>query len=310
MFNDGGEYLFGRFGFDDAHAAAQSFLLFTANTYFDRTTLSGLNKTLRKPETDEERFQRELREGWDFSGLELIKRMDAPNNDPTILQLSQKRPPESILVGPYDLSDHILRAQDIESLRQSPRHFYDQLQEQLRNRCANIADFHPVPQLLPFAESQKDAGCDLLNELTLTWLDQVVLPHTSSCSTLAVAAEALFPHHTANVGQNTLDMNLYEKFTEGPCQRPSPEFDSEHVEERIKDFLQVRSGDDSMVFDGECIAGSCRVISYLIVELLEISTQSCSLSGIVPSNVRMSLYNDPEMMSVMQYCYVFWKGRN
>jgi hypothetical protein len=38
MFFPGGEYMFGRFGFDEPRTAARSFLFFTTHTYFTRTT--------------------------------------------------------------------------------------------------------------------------------------------------------------------------------------------------------------------------------------------------------------------------------
>lgn len=37
-----GEYMFGRFGFDDDRTAARSFLFFTANTYFTQTVIESL----------------------------------------------------------------------------------------------------------------------------------------------------------------------------------------------------------------------------------------------------------------------------
>jgi hypothetical protein len=68
----GGEYMFGRFGFDDDRATANSFLFFTTNTYFTHTVFEGLGQTLRKEETPKERFERRLQEGFDFSGLETL----------------------------------------------------------------------------------------------------------------------------------------------------------------------------------------------------------------------------------------------
>ena len=48
------EYMFGRFGFDDAHMLARSFLYFTMQTLFRWTTFEGLETTLR-PDYVEER---------------------------------------------------------------------------------------------------------------------------------------------------------------------------------------------------------------------------------------------------------------
>lgn len=43
-----GEYMFGRFGFDDTHSVARSFLFFSMHTDFTRTTFSGLQQPLRQ----------------------------------------------------------------------------------------------------------------------------------------------------------------------------------------------------------------------------------------------------------------------
>lgn len=48
----GGEYAFGRFGFDDDRIAARSFLFFTTNTYFTRTAFAGFDQPLKIEETD------------------------------------------------------------------------------------------------------------------------------------------------------------------------------------------------------------------------------------------------------------------
>ncbi|KAK5652150.1 hypothetical protein OQA88_10792 [Cercophora sp. LCS_1] len=49
----GGEYMFGRFGFDDERVAARSFLFFSTNTYFTRTAFAGTTQVLRRERTDE-----------------------------------------------------------------------------------------------------------------------------------------------------------------------------------------------------------------------------------------------------------------
>ena len=53
-----GEYKFGRFGFNQEHSAARSFLLFSMYTVFTRTAIAGMRQPLRKEEMHEERFQR------------------------------------------------------------------------------------------------------------------------------------------------------------------------------------------------------------------------------------------------------------
>ncbi|EFQ96661.1 hypothetical protein MGYG_08584 [Nannizzia gypsea CBS 118893] len=66
------EYKFGRFGFDATRRTAQSFLFFTGATHFTNTTFTGVHKSLRKLETAEERFERQIREGYNFEGLDTL----------------------------------------------------------------------------------------------------------------------------------------------------------------------------------------------------------------------------------------------
>ena len=64
--------MFARFGFDDSHAAARSFIFFTTYTDFTRTTFRGLTISLRLHETLEEKFHRNLREGDKYEGFEYV----------------------------------------------------------------------------------------------------------------------------------------------------------------------------------------------------------------------------------------------
>ncbi|EPS35739.1 hypothetical protein H072_10816 [Dactylellina haptotyla CBS 200.50] len=66
MYSPHAEYMFGRFGFDHPRTAARSFLFFSADTKFTNTRLDGLDRSLRKNETSDKRFERRLREGYDF----------------------------------------------------------------------------------------------------------------------------------------------------------------------------------------------------------------------------------------------------
>ncbi|KAF5587849.1 hypothetical protein FPANT_6789 [Fusarium pseudoanthophilum] len=104
-----GEYMFGRFGFNDTHTAARSFLFFSGGTEFTRTSFLGILGTLREYMTPKERFGRQLLEGVDFSGMGMVRDMISCR------EVSPPPPPE--LLGPYDPSDYILREQDIEALR-------------------------------------------------------------------------------------------------------------------------------------------------------------------------------------------------
>lgn len=101
MHNDG-EYMFGRFGYNDARTAARSFILFSADTVFTSTSFAGLQRPLRQEETHEERFERRLREGFDFSGLDRLREIEElyEDHDPSLRYLDPRPPPESERLGP------------------------------------------------------------------------------------------------------------------------------------------------------------------------------------------------------------------
>ncbi len=65
--------MFGRCGFDEARTAARSFISFMTNTNFTRTKFVGIDYTPRLEENDKERFQRYLREGRTFEGLDTLE---------------------------------------------------------------------------------------------------------------------------------------------------------------------------------------------------------------------------------------------
>lgn len=89
-----------RFGFDDDYAAARSFLFFMTNTNFTRSSFKGLERTLRKEETPEDRLEHRLQEGFDFSGFETLREMSRAPEEPDILPLSPPPPPRAELLWP------------------------------------------------------------------------------------------------------------------------------------------------------------------------------------------------------------------
>ena len=113
------EYMFGRFGFDEQYTQVRSFLFFTTRTNFFSTKFPGQENPLRKYETELERFQRGLREGTDYSGIEDIRKLydDPLLKNEGVINISPIPPPDSEQLGPYHISEHVLKAEDIESLR-------------------------------------------------------------------------------------------------------------------------------------------------------------------------------------------------
>ena len=231
-----GEYMFGRFGFDEEHVAARSFLFFSAYTDFTRTTFAGLQQTLRKAETPEERFERRLREGVDFSGLQTIRDISRQPDNPSILALSPPPSPAAECLGPYDLSEHILRAQDIDTLRVY-RH------EPQPHEIVHGIDFTAFRLSQPigeFVDPWKEPLLDLINEMILSYVDRTVLPRMGN-RTVSAAAEALFPYHTQTGERKHLDVFCYRHFPQ-PHTEPIDNIDAAYVSGRIQTFLDSRCG--------------------------------------------------------------------
>ena len=294
----GGEYMFGRFGFDDNRVAARSFLFFTTNTCFTRTAFKGLEQSLRKEETLKERFERRLQEGCDFSGIEALREISQPIEEPGIVMLSPPPPPRADCFGPYDKSEHVLRAEEINAI--------------LVYRHARQLKAVMTSPILELVEPWVESAFDVANEMILSYRQRTVVPRMGNRG-VAAAAELLFPRHTEKGDPRDLGTWCYRHFTQ-PDAFPIPNFDSKYVNGQIASFLS-RYADPSVVFEDECIAGITSVVTFILAEVFELAdVQSFELSGegakIMPSDVRMAIYNDPELRDYLQFSKVYWEGRD
>ncbi|KAF7553540.1 hypothetical protein G7Z17_g3543 [Cylindrodendrum hubeiense] len=292
-----GEYKFGRFGYNDKRTAACSFIFFTTNTYFTKTALAGMQHSLRKDETNEERFERRLHEGFDFSGVESMRERYTPLTDPTSTSIY---PPPDQLLGPYDPKEHIFRPQDIEAIHLNYPH----------------APLPPIPGYTypprvpaPFVELWKEGTFDVLNEFVLAYLEHSVLPLLPSESLVSLA-ETLFPNHATNKRVDRFDAILYTTFIE-PCPQPIPGFEPGYCESRTKAFLAAHSSHDSNGASDIVLAAICRDITARLAMIVDYSTnvsKDNNRSMIVPSDIRWSIYNG-EPLDTLGYSRVFWLGR-
>jgi hypothetical protein len=276
MFIPDGEYMFGRFGFDEARTAARSFMFFTTHTYFTRTTFVGLDYTLRLEETDEERFQRYLREGHNFEGLDTLERL---------CKWSSHLPAESEYLGPYDSLEHVLKSTDIDAIR-----------------------IRPGVKANEFADPLKELCLTCLNEMIMSYLEHFIAP-ASSCDTIVAAATSLFPRHSDG---NLVDVCMYSFMME-PYSDPIPGYDNRAVGSKVKSFLIPRCEDNSLVRDDKFIAGICACIAYLLTEVLELSNNCGRDNGrskLVPVDIRLAVFNDVELRGLFKYSRVFWKGND
>ncbi|CZR54994.1 uncharacterized protein PAC_04879 [Phialocephala subalpina] len=286
MFIPGGEYMFGRFGFDELRVAARSFIFFTTYTDFTNTTFVGLDNTLRIFETDEERFQHRLREGYNFEGFGTLDQMMNIFGNSTVL------PAESEYLGPYDSYEYLVQTTDFEAILDGIRLMPQRVEMKL-NR---------------FVDPWKEKCYACLNEIIMGYLEHFIAP-VSSCDTVAAAAASLFPKQNEDRGA---DRYMYSFMME-PHLNLIPGFDDRGVEGRIKSFLTPRCGDDSLVKDDKFIAGIRACIAYLLSEVLELASNhslDSRRSAIVPEDVRLAVFNDVELRGLFKYSRVFWKGNN
>jgi hypothetical protein len=296
MFIPGGEYMFGRFGFDESRVAARSFLLFTTYTNFTNTTFVGLDNTLRIFETDEERFQRRLHEGYNFEGFDVLYQMK------NMFGNSKFLPAESEYLGPYDSHEYLMQTTDFEAI-------LDNIQLML-HRLRRSPEYLSLPErrLNRFVDPWKEKCHACLNEIIMSYLEHFIAS-MSSCDTVAVAAVSLFPKRDKD---KSVDRRMYSFMME-PHLNLIPGFDDQGVEGRIKGFLAPRCRDDSLIKDDKFIAGIRACIVYLLSEILELSNNTSLDSGrsaILPVDVRIAVFHDDELCGMFKCSKVFWKGNN
>ncbi|KAM7189554.1 hypothetical protein V8F20_010093 [Naviculisporaceae sp. PSN 640] len=288
-----GEYMYGRFGYDESKNAAQSFLFFSGQTVFTRTAFEGTDVALRKEETSQEIFERRLREGYDFSGLKMLRELSKPVEDPRILSVYAQPPPMESCFGPYETKDRILEADDIEALR-----VY---------RPDNLPPGLPDFRNGEFVEPWVEPVYDLLNELVLSYLEHKVAPRMANLD-VAAALEALFPPPRKGKGSGD---SYYSESFEKPDEGLIPGFDYDTVTARIKSFLS-RFEKQDVVYHDECVAGICRVVARLAAEVLELAGRQSAgnlRDKILPCDVRLGVYHSDEVLRFLQFSRVFWEGR-
>jgi hypothetical protein len=279
MFIPDGEYMFGRFGLDKARTAARSFIFFTTHTYFTRTHFVGLDHTLRLEETDDERFQRYLREGRNFDGLDRLEQHLKWSN------WSSHLPAESEYLGPYDSHEHLLKITDIDAIR---------------------GQIKSVVKVSEFAEPWKEMCLTCLNEMTMSYLEHFIAP-ASSCDTVVTAATSLYPGRS---NTKSVDRYMYSFMTE-PYSNPIQGHDNRAMGSKVKSFLIPRCEDSSLVTDDKFIAGICACVAYLLSEVLELTNDHSRTNGrsaTVPEDIRMTVFFNDELRSLFKYSRVFWKG--
>ena len=274
------EYLFGRFGFDEEHSAARSFLFFTESTSFMHTGFQGMLYPVRKEQSPEEIFTRHLNSGEQFEGLDIMRKLFSWVD----------RPAESDCLGPFDTSESLLEESDWGALR-----VYTQ-------------EVRETTQVRAFGEPLKEPIFTLLNNLALTCLMRLIEPISSADSIQAVAT-AVCPKHAEG---DVMDKLLYSCLVE-TREKTIPGFDVAASESRIKGFLVRQCGDNALLNDSEFIGRVRQYMTFPLTETLELAGIRAidnHHTSIVPSDIRLAVCSDPALPSLFKSCKVLWYGTN
>jgi hypothetical protein len=297
MYNPGGEYMFGRFGFNDAGTAARSFLFFSISTTFTRTAFAGQKQPLRKEESHEQRFERRLRTSFDFSGIDILRRMSARSDDPASSG-EESALPESDWLGPFDPRDYVFWPDDFEAIRVYHKAVLEpELEEALHARDVVIENYIRGRKYVGFVEPWKEPLFDLLNELVLSYLQRYIVP--AIFGGISTPIQVLLPSYTH---RQKLD-NDHHQYYRYPLQKPIPGFNAEFVNRRLAAYLKAHTfGVNYPPTDNFHFI--TQIVTYMMFVVLG-SANNCAVDnyhfGIMPSDVRISVYNDPRLYTLLKY---------
>ncbi|KAJ6439252.1 transposase [Purpureocillium lavendulum] len=300
------DFRYGRFGFGDDYAQAQSFLLFGQSTCFFETEFPGEGKPLRKWETELERLRRGLAEGTDYSGVDTLREYSARQPAPgsNMKSLYTPRTPQAELLGPYDVDEYVLTAQDIEAIR---AYGHDPANEEAL----------ACPRLAEFIDPWKEPVYDLLNEIFLSYLERDVVPVVRTHAEPSTIADALFPRR-----EGQWHGWMFEKFTGETAALTIPGVDAVAAGVRIRAFLARRGSEYSSRVVGanlsdDFIARTARLAVAVVRDILECAhSESLGredmtlLEGgyILPCSIRRTMYFGGEL-DPFECSACFWDGR-
>ncbi|PNS16192.1 hypothetical protein CAC42_1955 [Sphaceloma murrayae] len=270
LYSAHGEYLFARFGFDEARVHALSFLCFTDQTVFTQTSFMNSSTPVRQHESRLDTFHRNLREGHNFEGIDIARRLADT--------LSRHVPSAEEQVGPYDPVSYPLS-------------------------LAHVSHFIAEAGALPLASETTDLVVEMVNEMVLSFLERSVVPVASS-SNLAEAAEALFPD---NASATSLDNRLHSRLVSRDV-LPDPQASDPIGKMTL--FVSSRAGTSteslSDYINGiyRCIAfmltETCELASQRAV--------GNGHDQIVPIDFRMAVITDAELCEKFEHSRVLQRG--
>ncbi|KAJ3497612.1 hypothetical protein NLG97_g1763 [Lecanicillium saksenae] len=311
------EYMWARFGFDASYSRAESMLFFTIRTDFFDTALPGRNEALRIWETLYERYQRGVYEGQDFSGLDWLRENSTPQpefQDPGVRYTEEPPPLQKDALGPYDKDLHILKMNDLEIVLASfhPREPFPELNI---NTDEDVQRWRDQNQKSVFSAPHQDAILDLINELVLSYLDNLLPILANADRTNSPAL--LFPRVPETRWKWPLEPISVHLLREFSTPSASP-LDTGDICQGIGRFLDERSG-GSLQLSSHFITGLANVVRFILRELLDFTDRTHAYGRaemppeispiITPVSIRQAVWVDTDLMNTFRHSSVFWYGR-
>lgn len=304
---------FGRFGFDESRSTARSFLYYATIGHTHSAAFVGFEEPIRDY-NEEKTIERQLREGYDYNGiLELHERILFGSNEPgnQAKRPVRRRPlPDSLLLGPYNESEHIFRPGDIEPLRRFWRES-DYAQRYVPHLDIDL-DTYDNKTWRGFIDPWKEPVYDLLNEMALSYLEAFILPLARQRSPPAVITTLL---EGEPYRENRREVQGPYLLPDHITYETIPNFDAGAVEARVKRFLVYRSGNDPNAFKNKYITKVTWVLSYILSVLLGSADDIAKRkhrNAILPCDIRGAFYSNyigNGVFSLLGYSKVVWKGR-
>ncbi|CAK9785067.1 unnamed protein product [Cutaneotrichosporon oleaginosum] len=273
-----GEYLYGRIGYGAGEA--HSFLFFNTYTQFESTTFEGTVTPLSEHETIREMFERRLREGYDFGSRRRIR---------SVIPRNTQIPPAA---------ERTRVARDAYILSQAD------VTRALEREEARGGEAALSPDVAPLLDAWREATCNLVNDMFISFLQRRVAPHAGG--SLADAAGAIFARpppiagFSVSRGFATLGRRVFMEVDQ------PPDLDAAVVG-RIKLFLQQTARGVS----DELVAATARLVACVFREVME-EARNCSLDKcdyrIMPCHIRLVVVDETLLFEWFKYSPVFWEG--
>lgn len=305
------EYMWARIGFDDEYTQARSFLYFQIHTNFFETVLPGDTEPLRKWETEIQRYERGVREGKDYSGIEQFNKWA-----PQLYHIYQEEhktrpiPTDDELLGPYPKDAHIFTVAELEHMTHRNHRDEDFAPPASATDDEERRAFKEQSRQAVFSPHLREEIADLVNELVLSFLDRI-LPCLKLEDRRACLPE-LLPRYKVD---KTVDQSIAKAFFWGPdANLPYFEAPLVKVKAFVGDFVPGVPCPESVA------TGLLHGAVYLVEDIVfssdwmaigrhDAPREEGKPPVIVPWSIRNHIYGDWALGQHLFHSRVLWKGR-